>query len=66
MKSHPKPYLRGWEEPAKALALKHQREFGVEKGEEQKTALLLIHDQEKVNMAKNKTGKMCVHWERGL
>lgn len=50
----------------KSLSLRHQREFGVEKGEEQKTALLLIHDQEKVNMAKSKTGKMRVHWEGAL
>lgn len=35
-----------------SLSLWHRREYGVEKGEEPKTALLLIHDQEKVNMAK--------------
>lgn len=33
----------------------HRRKLRVEKGEEQKTALLLIHDQEKVNMAKKQT-----------
>lgn len=46
----------------------HRRKLRVEKGEEQKTALLLIHDQEKVNMAKkkHKPSKVCIHWERGL
>lgn len=56
-------YLRGWKKH-QSLSLRHRRKFRVEKGEEQKTALLLIHDQEKVNMAKNKTSKMCIHWER--
>lgn len=43
----------------------HRRKLRVEKGEEQKTALLLIHDQGKYG-TKNKPSKVCIHWERGL
>lgn len=51
MKSHPKPYLRCWKNH-QSPSLRHRRKFRVEKGEEQKIALLLIDDQEKVNNGK--------------
>lgn len=46
MKGHPKPNI--------------EEKLGLRKVKNRKTALLLIHDQKKVNIAKNKTGKMCI------
>jgi hypothetical protein len=49
-----------------SLSPRHRRELGVVKSQKQKTALLLIYDQEKINMAKKEKGIMYIPWRKRL